>query len=296
MTKLTVLQIDAFTNIPFEGNQCAVIFGADSLDDETMLSLAREMNLAETAFIVDSKVADAGVRFFTPAEEIPLAGHPTIATVYALAELGMFKLTEGKQTKSLELKAGLIEVELDSSNNVLNCVTMSLLKPQFMATYEPEIVLPIFELSIDDLLPNASIQTVSAGTPQLMIPIRDIKALLRAQMDITAYNKFKSERDFFNSHLFCLEGATEEGDTFARDFGTPPDLLEDPFTGSATGAMAAFLWHHKLIDEPTFVAEQGHWMNRPGRAKVEIIGSPDDIETVKVSGSAVTVMKGEIFL
>ena len=166
MTKLTVLQIDAFTNIPFEGNSCAVILDADSLDEETMLTLAREMNLAETAFIINSKVADVGVRYFTPAEEIPFAGHPTIATVYALAELGMFKLTEGKQTKSLELKAGLIEVELDSSNNVLNSVTMSLLKPQFMATYEPEIVLPIFELSIDDLLPNATIQTVSVGTPQ----------------------------------------------------------------------------------------------------------------------------------
>ena len=70
MTRLTVLQIDAFTNIPFEGNQCAVIFGADSLDDETMLMLVRGMNLAETAFIVDSKLADVGVRYFTPAEEI----------------------------------------------------------------------------------------------------------------------------------------------------------------------------------------------------------------------------------
>ena len=294
--KLTIIQVDVFTNTPFEGNQCAVILGADSLDDDTMLTLAREMNLAETAFVVKSKVADVGVRCFTPAEEIPLAGHPTIATMYALADSGLLALTEGKQTKNIELKAGLIEVELESSNNVLYSVTMSMLKPRFMATYDPAKVLPIFELSIEDLLPNAPIQTVSAGTPQLMIPVRDMKSLLQAQMDITEYNKFKSDNDFFNPHLFCLEGATKYGDTFARGFGTPPDLLEDPFTGSATGAMAAYLWHYGFIDEPKFVAEQGHWINRPGRARVEIVGPPDDIETVKVGGTAVTVLRGEIIL
>jgi len=296
MLNLKIIQVDVFTNTPFEGNQCAVIFGAENLDDETMLLLAREMNLAETAFVVNSNVADIGVRYFTPAEEIPMAGHPSIATVYALVEAGLLELTSGKQTKIMELKAGLIEVELESSNNVLNSVTISMPKPKFMATYEPNLVLPIFELSIDDLLQDAPIQTVSSGTPQLMIPIRDINSLLRAQMDISAYNKFKSGGDFFNPHLFCLEGATEKGDTFARAFGTPPDLLEDPFTGSATGGMAAFLWHYGLIDEPKFVAEQGHWINRPGQATVEIIGPPDDIETVRVRGSAVTVMKGEIIL
>ena len=296
MLKLTILQIDVFTNTPLEGNPCAVILGADDLDDETMMAIAREMNLSETAFVVNSKVADVGVRYFTPAEEIPLAGHPTIATMYALTESGLLSLTEGRQTKIIELTAGLIEVELESTDNVLNSVTMSMLKPQFMAIYEPAKVLPIFDLSIEDLLPNAPIQTVSAGTPQLIIPIRDIKSLLRAQMDISVYNKFKSKSDFFSPRLFCLEGATKEGDTFARDFAAPPDLLEDPFSGSATGSMAAYLWHYGLIDKPKFVAEQGHWMKRPGRAAVEIIGPPDDIETVKVGGSAVIVMRGEIIL
>jgi trans-2,3-dihydro-3-hydroxyanthranilate isomerase len=70
--------------------------------------------------------------------------------------------------------------------------------------------------------------------------------------------------------------------------------MEDPFTGSATGGMAAYLWHYGLLDRPTFVAEQGHWMNRPGQGYVEVIGPREDIDTVKVGGAAVTVLKGEL--
>jgi trans-2,3-dihydro-3-hydroxyanthranilate isomerase len=128
----------------------------------------------------------------------------------------------------------------------------------------------------------------------LMIALRDHAALRRAQLDIAAYNRLRAAGDFFSPHLFCLGGATAAGHTFARQFGTPPDTLEDPFTGSATGSMAAFLWRYRLIDRPRFVAEQGHWMQRPGRADVEIIGPRDAIETVKVGGGAVTVLRGEL--
>ncbi|MBZ0300956.1 MAG: PhzF family phenazine biosynthesis protein, partial [Anaerolineae bacterium] len=102
--------------------------------------------------------------------------------------------------------------------------------------------------------------------------------------------------DFFSPHLFCLEGVTATGRTFARHFGTPPDTLEDPFTGSATGGMAAYLWHYGLIDTPSFWAEQGHWMQRPGVGYAEVVGPPDAIETVQVGGAAVTVLRGELML
>jgi trans-2,3-dihydro-3-hydroxyanthranilate isomerase len=72
--------------------------------------------------------------------------------------------------------------------------------------------------------------------------------------------------------------------------------MEDPFTGSATGGMAAYLWRYGLLDQPTFIAEQGHWMGRPGQATVEVIGPRDDIETVRVGGSAVTIVRGELTL
>ena len=101
---------------------------------------------------------------------------------------------------------------------------------------------------------------------------------------------------FFSPHLFCLGGATPRGHTFARHFGVPPDATEDPFTGSATGGMAAYLWRYGLIAGPRFVAEQGHWMGRPGHADVEVVGPPDAIETVRVGGAAVTVLRGELAL
>jgi trans-2,3-dihydro-3-hydroxyanthranilate isomerase len=140
------------------------------------------------------------------------------------------------------------------------------------------------------------VQNVSTGTPQLMVPLRSLEALRRARLDVAAYTSFRSHVDFFSPHLFCLTGVTPAGQTFARHFGTPPDTLEDPFTGSATGGMGAYLWHYGLIEAPAFTAEQGHWMNRPGQATVEVIGPADDIETVKVGGGAVTILRGELAL
>jgi trans-2,3-dihydro-3-hydroxyanthranilate isomerase len=121
-------------------------------------------------------------------------------------------------------------------------------------------------------------------------------ALRRAAVDVPAYVAYRGHSDFFSPHLFCLEGATPEGRTFARHFGVPPDTMEDPFTGSATGGMAAYCWRHGLLDSPIFRAEQGHWMGRPGHAEVEIIGSRENIEMVKVGGSAVTVLRGQLVL
>jgi trans-2,3-dihydro-3-hydroxyanthranilate isomerase len=241
-------------------------------------------------------VADVGARYFTPAEEIPLAGHPTIATIFALVDLGRLSLTGDRTHVTLELKVGPIPIEIQSSQGKVQQIIMNQKKPQFLATYDPADVLPIFGLTAADGLKHAPIQTVSTGTPQLMVPIKDLEALRRVQLDIPAYSKFRAVGDFFCPHLFCLEGATPAGNTFARDFGVPPDTMEDPFTGSATGGMAAYLWRYGLIEQPTFIAEQGHWLGRPGQAMVEVIGSRDDIETVRVGGAAITIMRGELTL
>ena len=294
MATYELLQVDAFTNRPLGGNPCAVLFETNEMNSTTMLAIAKEMNLSETAFVRHSDVADFGVRYFTPAEEIPLAGHPTIATTFALIDTGRLTLTEPHTTITLELQVGPIEVEIFAQGDNIERIVMSQIKPQFMATHDPTVVMPIFGLSPSDALANVPIQTVSTGTPQLMIAVRDHEVLRRIQVDVAAYSQYRAKTDFFSPHLFCLGGITLEGQTFARHYGVPPDTPEDPFTGSATGGMAAYLWHHGLIDEPHFVAEQGHWMNRPGQATVEIVGPPENIETVKVGGQAVTVMKATL--
>ena len=290
------MQVDAFTDRPLGGNPCAILFDTDEMNAETMLAVAREMNLSETAFVRNSQVADFGARYFTPAEEIPLAGHPTIATTFALVDSGRLKITNSHSRITLELQAGIIPVDIFIGGGKITHIVMSQQKPRFLSTYAPETVMKVFGLTVDDAPLDFPLQTVSTGTPQLMIPVRNLDVLRRAQVDIEAYSQLRSSSDFFSPHLFCLEGVTKQGNTFARHFGVPPDTPEDPFTGSATGGMAAYLWRYGLIEEPTFTAEQGHWMNRPGVASVEVIGPRDDITTVKVGGAAVTVLHGEIMI
>ncbi len=289
-----ITQVDAFTNVPLSGNPCAVVFGADDLSSEQMQSIALEMNLSETAFVLQSDKADFRFRFFTPAEEIPLAGHPTIATVHSLIDEDCLQLTADRTTITVELAAGVIEVEVQSQGGAVQQIVMSQLAPRFMGTSTADAVMPAFNLTPDDCLPDVPLQIVSTGTPQLMIPLKDHDRLRRAQVNIPLYVDLRAQLGFFSAHLFCLQGATAAGDTFARHFGTPPDIPEDPFTGSGTGNMGAYLWHHGLIAKSRFVAEQGHWMGRPGTGYVEVVGSPDGIETVKVGGQAVTVMRGHL--
>lgn len=284
------MQVDAFSERPLAGNPCAIVFEADDLDATTMQAITQEMNLSETAFVLRSTVADVRARYFTPEGEIPLAGHPTIATVFALFTTGRLLLHGERTTIQLELRDGPIPVEVIARAGRVERVVMTQRKPQFLATYEAAEVLPVWGLPPAAALPGVPIQTVSTGTPQLMVPLASLDDLRRLNLDEAAYRRFRAAADFFSVHLFCLQGATPAGQTFARHL-VP---FEDPFTGSATGGMGAYLWRYGLIQQPTFVAEQGHWMGRPGQATVEVVGSRKEIETVKVGGSAVTVVRGEL--
>ncbi|NNF57923.1 MAG: PhzF family phenazine biosynthesis protein [Rhodothermaceae bacterium] len=294
MPRYPFMQVDAFTDRPLGGNPCAIVFDADDLDTDTMQAIAREMNLSETAFVMRSDHADFGVRYFTPAEEIPLAGHPTIATTFALVETGRQTLNGATTQITLDMPAGVIPVTITAKNGAVASVVMDQKAPVFGPTFGAETVLPLFGLDAADVLPEAASQIVSTGTPQLMIPLRMRDALRRVQVDLPAFTAFREQHDFFSAHLFALEGATSDGDTFARHFASPPDVFEDPFTGSATGGMGAYLWHHALIETPSFIAEQGHWMHRPGRATVEAVGPRDAIETVRVGGAAAAIVEGTL--
>ena len=293
MPSYPFMQIDAFTTRPLGGNPCAVVFDCADIPDATMQAIAKEMNLSETSFVWRMEDGRFRARYFTPAEEIPLAGHPTIATVFSLVETGRLAL-EGNHIKiPLVLRDGPIDVEIFASGGQVERVVMSQRKPQFLRDYAADEILPVFGLGPEDLLPDALIQTVSTGTPQLFVPVTGLEALKKTKLDVDAYIALRARGDFFSAHLFCLQGVAY-GDTFARHFVTPPDLVEDPYTGSATGGMGAYLWRYNLIAQPTFIAEQGHWMGRPGEGFVEVIGPRNDIETVKVGGAAAVMLRGEL--
>ncbi len=298
MSRLPFLLIDAFTTEPLRGNPCAVVLDADDFDPALRQRLAREFNQSETAF-VNRAAPDSSeftVRFFTPAEEIPLAGHPTIAAVTALVHAGRVALPASGAALTLHLLHGPIRVDvLPGAAGGPSMVWMTQRRPVFGATHAPEVVLPLFGLTPADLLPGAPIQTVSTGTPQLMLMLRDHAALRRAHVaDAAALGRYRAQSDFFSPHLFCLGGATPAGHTFARHFGTPPDVAEDPVTGSATGGMAAYLWHHGYLDSPEFIAEQGHDMGRAGTVQVRISGPRAAIDSVQIGGTGVVVLEGSL--
>lgn len=295
MPNYPFMQIDAFTDRPLGGNPCAIVFDSEAMPDATMQAVAKEMNLSETSFVWRMADGRFRARYFTPAEEIPLAGHPTIATVFSLVESGRLKLDGNYLKMPLVLRDGPIDVEIFAEAGKVQRVVMSQRKPQFLREYAPDEVLPVFGLAHRDLIPGALIQTVSTGTQQLFVPLNGLEALRKIKLDVEAYIALRARSDFFSTHLFCLEGA-EQGHTFARHFVTPPDLVEDPYTGSATGGMGAYLWHYDLIEKPSFLAEQGHWMGRPGIGMVEVVGPRDDIETVKVGGAAAVILRGELIL
>lgn len=282
--------VDAFTSKPLAGNPCAVVMNAEPLTSSEMLAIAKEMNQSETAFLMKSQTADLKARYFTPEGEIPLAGHPTIASIHAALETGFLRAPSSNEV-SLELNDGPIKVGLEKSNQGL-LIRMFQRKPAFYETHDAKIVLSMFNLDESDALPNVPIQTVSTGTRQLMVPLKSHNSLKKISMNIDAYKAYRDKMSFFSPHFFCVQGATQDGATFARHLGVAPDTMEDAFTGSATGGMAAYLFKYGLIDSRCFIAEQGHWMGRPGQAVVDIIGDKMDIELIVVSGRAVTTVKG----
>jgi trans-2,3-dihydro-3-hydroxyanthranilate isomerase len=298
MRRYTVVQVDAFTTQPLQGNPCAVLPDARGLTDAEMQSIAREMNLSETAFVFPSaqRKADFRFRYFTPVTEIPLAGHPTIATAHVLVEEGRVPLKDGRGTFMMELNVGVLPVEIVGREGNVTRVVMTQKKPTFGRTFEHGQVASVFGLSVDDLDPRFPPQVVSTGTPQLMTLVKSLDVLRRIHTDPHALEEFSKRGEFFSAHLFCLGGISPNADTHARHFAPEAGISEDPFTGSASGGMGAYIVHHGIKPGPRFHIEQGHLCGRPGEGDVEVIGPRDDIQTVKVGGPAITIMRGELLL
>jgi PhzF family phenazine biosynthesis protein len=281
--------VDAFADRAFGGNGCAVIHDGGVLDDETCRAIVRETSLTECTFVGPSEVADWKVRYFIARAEIPFAGHPTLATAASLSDRGMVR--NGRAT--LETRAGPVPVEVAADG----LITMTQNAPAFGEEVPESIVAAVMGLDAGDFA--ATPQIVSTGLPFCIALLRDHAALRRARLDPAALARFRAQfdgpaHDVMEPFLCTLQGATPRGRTFARLLMDPPSPAEDAFTGSATGAMGAWLWAKGLIAEPRFVAEQGHWMGRPGSAAVEVLGPRDAIRGVRVSGRAHVLIRGEL--
>lgn len=283
--------VDAFTARPFGGNGCAVVHGADGLSDDVCTAIVRETGLVECTFLGRSDIADVKVRYFMAHREIPFAGHPTVATVASMVDRGI----KGAGPLRLETGAGVIPVEVEIGATGVPQVTMTQVRPEFGAEVAPDVVAAVGGLEAGDIVGTPRV--VSTGLPFCITLLKDQDALRRAVLDLPALERFRTAvdndlADAMEPFWVTLEGATEAGHTFSRLLLAPPMPAEDPFTGSATGAMGAYVWAGGHLNTPIFVAEQGHWMGRPGQAQVEVLGARDDVSGVRVGGPGYVLMRG----
>ena len=277
MTRLEFYQLDVFTTTPFTGNQLAVFLNADCLDEHQMQTLAREMNFAESTFLLKPTLphADASFRIFTPANELPMAGHPTIGTSFLLRHLGL--LTNNQAT--LELKIGPVPIAFEDA-----LIWMTQSDPVFSEPRQDRNAIAQ-AIGIDPTLlhPTLPIQQVSTGVPYILVPLLNLDALAQAQANQSAISSLPDPR--------CLYLFTQTEPGFrARMFNPHPnDHAEDPATGSAAGPLGAYATHHHLEPRPQFLIEQGIEMGRPSQIHLRAQ------DKIQIGGAAVIVGHGEIY-
>jgi trans-2,3-dihydro-3-hydroxyanthranilate isomerase len=253
-----------------------------------MQAIARETNLSETAFVFPSDVADFGVRYFMPVGEIPMAGHPTIATAHALCEIG--KIKPDCNAITLHMPAGIIPVTIACDGGT-TMYAMSQPPPVFLSTRKRGAMAKALGLRKRDLLADVLPQVVSTGTPQLHIALASRDAL--AQIDVDRRALFPTGRDYLSVHVFAR--GHDDFTLYARHFADVGDVLEDPFTGSATGGMAAYCARYGIVTQTQYRVAQGMYVGRPGAANVTVGGIPPDaIGRITVAGPAVTVLQGTL--
>jgi trans-2,3-dihydro-3-hydroxyanthranilate isomerase len=284
---------DVFTERALSGNPLAVVPDAAALSGAQMQAIAREFNLSETSFVLPSKQADAKARYFTPALELPMAGHPSIGTVYALEYLGRI----AKETLGLELGVGVVPMRLERNGGRLRRVWMNQGVPELLEVEGDRArVAKGLGLEEDDLDPELPIQLASAGVPFLYVPVRESAALARARLGEASLASLTEDGP---KGVFVFTRRAEEADARARMFGQAVGVGEDPATGSAHGPLGAYLASYGMLDfdgdSAAFLSRQGIEMGRPSEIYVRVHKSPAGFK-VEVGGAAVLVGEGRLYL
>ena len=311
MTQYRFLQLDVFTDHAFSGNPLAVFPEAEGLSDEVMMKIAREMNLSETVFVLNSDNPDVlrRLRIFTPAREIPFAGHPIVGTWNALAREGVVPLPEGGngwQRIHHEVGIGVLPVDIEFKDGQPVQVVMTQGKFKILNEvddgHDQAEVARALGLAREDLDESLPIQVITTGLSCMAVPIRSLADLKSCRVNGTLLAEIYTRKGAAGCLAFTREtieiGASR---AHARFFAPADNIPEDPATGSACGALGAYLVHHGALSlEPAsdgrfkFVIEQGDFIHRPSRINLDVKGGPQAVEEVKVGGSSVLVAKGEV--
>src|SRR6266550_8499093 len=309
MAKHRFIQLDVFTDQAFAGNPLAVFPEGETISDDDMLKIAREMNLSETVFVLpprDEKTVRR-LRIFTPTREIPFAGHPIVGTWAILSREGIVPVPAGGNgwTKIYhEVGVGVLPVDIEFKESQQAQVVMTQgafeVKGEIDDSEAQAEIARALGLNREDLDESLPIQIISTGLPFMAVPIRSLADLRRCRVNSSLLSELYTEAGGTGCYAFTREtrevGAAR---AHARLFAPADNIPEDPATGSAAGALGAYLIHHKAIavepveDNFSFVIEQGDFINRPSRINIEIKGKPGAVEQVRVGGPAVVVAYGE---
>ncbi len=260
MKKLTFYIVDVFAEKKYAGNQLAVFRQAESLSSEEMQRLARETNFSETTFILSDREHDGGydVRIFTPAEEVPFAGHPTLGTAHIIRN----EILKGKgDALILNLKVGRIPVTFAKDGYIW----MKQIEPEFGKQHHFPEIAAILSLSTDDIDDRFPVQEVSTGMPFFIVPLKTLEALKKAKIDRDKYFALIKDSWAKGILVFAPQAHEAGNDISVRVFVDYFDVPEDPATGSGNGCLAGYLVKHRYFGKERIDirSEQGYEIGRP---------------------------------
>ena len=311
LRRFNFVQLDVFTSKPLEGDPLAVFNDARGLSDSEMQALAREMNLSETTFVLPrepevERERGVRVRIFTPEEELPFAGHPTLGTAMVLRgrspspserrDSGVaseIRGAPGASEISLDLRVGKIPVVFseDAQGQVFG--EMRQPDPKFGTTHSAQAVAELIGLKVEDIDSDLPIETVSTGLPFAIVPIKSLRALGALRLNWNRVSEYTERSDAKDFYFVTRETEHPAAQWQARGIFTNG---EDPATGSAAGCAAAWMVRHRAArPEESVLIDQGIEIKRPSRIFVRGGLEGNRVVNVRVGGHAVEVMRGEVF-
>ena len=289
MNKLPFYIVDVFAERKYAGNQLAVFREAGALNGEEMQQLAREINFSETTFILRDEPRDGGydVRIFTPGEEVPFAGHPTLGTAHIIRS----EILNGKaEAITLNLKVGRIPVTFarDGYN------WMRQIEPEFGKFHAAENLAAVLGLPLSDLDERFPVQEVSTGLPFFIVPLKTLAALKKAKIDRDKYFSYIEDTRAKGVLVFCPQAHEAANDISVRVFVDYFGVPEDPATGSGNGCLAGYLVKHRYFGKESIDirSEQGYEIGRPSLLLLRAEDGAGHIH-ISVGGKSIIVAMGE---
>lgn len=298
MQELNYFITDVFTDTRFGGNPLAVFPKADGLSPALMQKIANEFNLSETTFVqkAQNENSDCSVRIFTPALELPMAGHPTIGTAFILL-INSIITPKAKGHLIFDEGVGPIKVNYQSLNDKNYKIIMEQPLPVFGKVYpEKEKIAEILSLKASAIPGHLPVQVVSCGVPIVIVPIRSLEEIKIAKVRIDLLEKYLADFDSQSLFLFTQETIQKYATVHSRFFAPTFGITEDPATGGASGPLGAYLVKYKLSDGKGIVSEQGIEMGRSSTIYIDIETKSNQISGVKVGGTCISVGKGSIVI